>query len=82
MAKIELLAVENTLTRKKVGHQQVLHFLLAVESPDYHKQVDVIWCGHDGIWHTLSANYQGHAVGARAGSSWRTSRILAGTRYD
>ncbi|MGY6276292.1 endonuclease/exonuclease/phosphatase family protein [Methylomonas sp. MgM2] len=59
MAKIELLAVENTLTRKKNGHQQVLQFLIAVESPDYHKQVDVIWSGHDGIWHTLAADYQG-----------------------
>jgi len=59
MAKIELLAVENTLTRKKVGHQQVLQFLMAVESSDHHKQVDVIWCGHDGIWHTLPAKFQG-----------------------
>ena len=59
MATIELLAMENTLTRKKVGHQQVLQFLIAVESHDCNKQVDVIWSGHDGIWHTLSASYQG-----------------------
>ena len=59
MANIELLAVENTITRKKNGHQQILQFLMAVEDPEYHKQVDVIWSGHDGIWHTLTAKYQG-----------------------
>ncbi|MDD2760279.1 MAG: carbohydrate-binding protein [Methylomonas sp.] len=59
MANIELLAVENTITRKKNSHQQVLQFLMAVDDPEFHKQVDVIWCGHDGIWHTLEATYQG-----------------------
>lgn len=59
MANIELLAVENTLSRKKTGHQQNLKFLLAVENTDRNKQVDVIWAGHDGVWHTLPAEYQG-----------------------
>lgn len=58
MANIQLLAVENTLTRRKNTHQQVLQFLLAVESQDHYKQVDVIWCGHNGLWHTLPASYQ------------------------
>ncbi|QPK64798.1 endonuclease/exonuclease/phosphatase family protein [Methylomonas sp. LL1] len=59
MPNIQLLAVENSLTRKKNASQQVLIFLLAVESPDYHKQVDVVWAGQDGVWYTLHAKYLG-----------------------
>ena len=59
MANIQLLAVENRLTRKKTANLQVLQFLLAVDHPDYHKQVDVIWAGSDGVWHTLPAIYLG-----------------------
>ncbi|MGR8932682.1 MAG: endonuclease/exonuclease/phosphatase family protein [Gammaproteobacteria bacterium] len=59
MAQIELLAIENTLTRKKNTHQQVILFLLSVDSQDYQKEVDIIWSGQDGIWHTLPAKYQG-----------------------
>lgn len=59
MANIQLLAVENNLSRKKNASQQVLHFLLAVDRLEYHKQVDVLWAGHDGIWHTLQAKYRG-----------------------
>lgn len=59
MANVELLAVENTVNRKKTGSQQVLQFLMSIENTDCHKQVDVIWAGHDGVWHTLPAKYQG-----------------------
>lgn len=59
MAGIELLLVENSLSRRKNAHQQLLEFLLVVDSDDHHKQVDVIWSGSDGIWHTLQASYQG-----------------------
>lgn len=59
MAHIELLAVENTVTRKKNSHQQQLLFLVALEYPEYHKQVEVTWSGQDGIWHTVPAKYLG-----------------------
>ena len=59
MATIEWLVVENTLTRKQNASQQKLVFLLAVENLHYHKQVDVLWAGQDGMWQTLSAHYLG-----------------------
>lgn len=59
MASIEWLVVENTLTRKNNASQQVLGFLLAVENRHYHKQVDVLWAGEDGVWQTLPAQYLG-----------------------
>lgn len=59
MATIEWLVVENTLTRKHNASQQVLGFLLAVENLHYHKQVDVLWAGEDGVWQTLPAQYLG-----------------------
>lgn len=55
--KIQLLTVENTLSRKTNGAQQQLLFLMRVANLAYDKQVDVIWSGEDGIWHTLSAAY-------------------------
>jgi maltose 6'-phosphate phosphatase len=59
MATIEWLVVENTLTRKQNASQQKLVFLLAVENLHYHKQVNVLWAGEDGVWQTLSAHYLG-----------------------
>ena len=57
MATIEWLVVENTLTRKQNASQQVLVFLLAVENRHYHKQVDVLLAGEDGVWQCLPASY-------------------------
>jgi maltose 6'-phosphate phosphatase len=65
MAPIRLLAVENTLTRKKSANQQILLFLLQVDNLSYQKQVDVLWCGRDGVWHRLPAKYQAPAGGQR-----------------
>ncbi|MCK9606139.1 MAG: endonuclease/exonuclease/phosphatase family protein [Methylomonas sp.] len=59
MAAIQCLAVENTITRKKAGSQQLLVFLLAVDNLDFDKQVDVTWAGPDGEWHILAAKYLG-----------------------
>lgn len=59
MANIQLLAVENRLTRKKEANRQVVHFLLAVDNLGYRKQVDVVWAGDDGVWHALAAKYLG-----------------------
>jgi maltose 6'-phosphate phosphatase len=55
--KIQLLTVENTLSRKTIGPQQLLVFQMRVADLDYDKQVDVIWSGEGGIWQTLPASY-------------------------
>jgi maltose 6'-phosphate phosphatase len=57
MDKIKLLYVENRITRKKITVQQQLTFFILVENVSYSKEVDIIWAGEDGIWHTLSAHY-------------------------
>ena len=54
---IQLLTVENTLSRKKHPGRQDLEFLIRVANLDYAKQVDVIWAGENGEWHTLAATY-------------------------
>ncbi|TAL55391.1 MAG: endonuclease [Methylovulum sp.] len=57
MNKIQLLTVENLITRKKNGVQQELSFFIRVENIGYNKQVEVVWAGEDGIWHSLAAHY-------------------------
>ena len=57
MNKIQLLYVENVITRKKEGVQQTLSFFMQVENDSYDKRVDVVWSGEDGIWQTLPASY-------------------------
>lgn len=57
MDKIQLLYVQNVITRKKAGVRQVLSFFMRVENISHDKQVDVLWAGEDGIWQTLSASY-------------------------
>lgn len=55
MAKIQLLYVENIITRKKRGLQQYVSFFMRVENASYGKQVDIIWVGEEGAWQTLPA---------------------------
>ncbi|TAN66598.1 MAG: endonuclease [Methylobacter sp.] len=57
MGKIQLLYVENVITRKKPGVQQSLSFFMRVESVSYDKQIDVVWSGEDGVWQSLPASY-------------------------
>jgi maltose 6'-phosphate phosphatase len=57
MNKIQLQYVENVITRKRQGVQQNLTFFILVENIAYNKQVDVIWRGEDGDWHTLPASF-------------------------
>ena len=54
---IELLYVENIITRKKGAPQQRLTFYLMVENRAYGKEVAVRWAGEDGEWQTLPAAY-------------------------
>ncbi len=59
MKIIQLLYVENVISRKKRGVQQHLSFLLLVENLSPNKQVDIVWSGEDDVWHTLPSNYIG-----------------------
>jgi maltose 6'-phosphate phosphatase len=58
MYKIQLLYVENVITRKRKGVQQELSFFMLVENASYDKQIDVVWAGEDGVWQTLPVQYQ------------------------
>lgn len=59
MNEIELLYVENTISRSRSGIQQALTFCLYVRNIAYAKQVEVRWAGEDGSWETLPAAYVG-----------------------
>ncbi|HEY8157430.1 MAG TPA: endonuclease/exonuclease/phosphatase family protein [Methylobacter sp.] len=92
MNKIQLLYVENVITRKKEGTQQTLSFFMQVENDSYDKQVDVVWSGEDGVWQTLPASY--HSKSEHAKEYWQArihlhptpdkslpGNILFGLRY-
>ena len=57
MNEIQLLYVENIITRKKRVLQQELSFFILVENLGHDKLCDVLWAGEDGEWNTLSATY-------------------------
>ena len=85
MAQLQLLAAENSLNRSKRGTRQTLQFWLAIENAAYHKQVDVVWSGEDGIWHEAVAHYR-YTRGdgtelwhARVTLSGRSGRMLPGS---
>ena len=57
MPKIQLLYVENTISRKSVQVQQNLRFFMRLDNIDFDKQVDIIWVGENGDWHRLAATF-------------------------
>ena len=57
MNEIQLLYVENVISRKKRVLQQALCFFMQVENLNPDKTIDVIWAGEDGVWHTLPATW-------------------------
>jgi maltose 6'-phosphate phosphatase len=57
MKMIQLLYVENIITRKKRGLHQELAFFMLVENQSHDKKIDVLWAGEDGVWHTLPATW-------------------------
>ncbi len=71
MAKIQLLYVENVISRKKRRVCQQLNFFLLLDNVSYDKQVDVIWCGEDGIWHNLPAVF--HSQAEHGKEYWQAS---------
>lgn len=63
MDKIRLLYAANVISRQTGVVQQHLTFFMLVKNLGYDKQIDVIWAGEDGAWHTLPASYHGATEG-------------------
>jgi maltose 6'-phosphate phosphatase len=57
MHPVQLLYVENIISRRKRKPRQKLTFHIQLENISLDKQVDVYWSGEDGHWHTLAASY-------------------------
>ncbi len=62
MNEIQLLYVENVISRKKKVLQQNLCFFMQVENLSPDKKIDVIWAGEDGVWHTLAATWHSNLI--------------------
>lgn len=75
MNKIQLLYVENIITRKKRLVQQELSFFILVENIGYDKNIAVIWAGEDGAWHTLPACY--HSKPSHDKEYWQAQTKLS-----
>ncbi|MEF8700607.1 MAG: endonuclease/exonuclease/phosphatase family protein [Candidatus Accumulibacter sp. UW26] len=69
MNEINLLHAKNVITRKTALPEQQLSFSLLVDDLAFDKQVDVLWAGEDGAWHTLAASFHGKAAAGR--EYWR-----------
>ncbi len=68
MDKIQLIYVENIISRKSQSVQQELTFFLQIENIHYDKQVDIMWAGEDGVWHILPAEY--HSINGSNKEYW------------
>ena len=57
MNEVQLLYVENVISRKKKRLCQNVSFYIVLENISHDKQCEVVWAGEDGHWQTLSASY-------------------------
>ncbi|MCK5872078.1 MAG: endonuclease, partial [Methylococcales bacterium] len=71
MDKINLLYVENIISRQKKGVQQRITFFIMVENVSYAKAIEVIWAGENGEWQTLTAQY--HSMQGQKKEYWVAS---------
>jgi maltose 6'-phosphate phosphatase len=77
MNEIQLLYVENVISRKKRVLQQTLSFFMRVENLSHEKQCEVVWAGEDGNWFTLQACY--HSNLASNKEYWRAQITVLGS---
>ncbi len=70
MDKIQLLYVKNVIIRYHRLVQQQLTFLMLIENASYDKQVDVVWAGEDGVWHTAPVKF--HSIQGNNKEYWST----------
>jgi len=78
--KIKFLYVENVISRVRKKPQQQLTFFMLVENVNYDKELDVIWSGEDGVWHTLAANY--HSMQGNDKEYWQAHIELTATETE
>jgi len=57
MGKVQLLYAANTTTEQKGFTKQNLYFLIRVKNLAFAKNIDIVWAGADGVWHTLPAMF-------------------------
>ena len=75
--KIQLLYVENVISRKNKTVQQIVSFFMQLDNLGYDKQCDVVWAGEDGEWSSLPASY--HSALGDNTEYWRAKITLMGT---
>jgi len=68
MRKIQLLYVANEIAKKMGFLQQHLSFFIMLKNLAFIKNVDLIWAGEDGVWHTLPATY--HSMAEHDNEYW------------
>jgi maltose 6'-phosphate phosphatase len=71
MRKIQLLYAANEISRKIGFTQQELSFFVLVENLAFFKQIDILWAGEDGVWHTLPATY--HSMSEHDKEYWNAT---------
>ena len=77
MNKIQLLYVENVISRKNKTAQQKLSFFMRLDNLSYDKYCEVVWSGEDGVWFSLPASY--HSALESNQEYWSAEITLTGT---
>ena len=62
MRNVQLLYAANEITEQDGFSEQRLFFLIRVKNLSFKKQIDIIWSGADGVWHTLPARFHNMAA--------------------
>ncbi len=74
MSKIQLLYAANEITTERGLIQQELSFFLQLDNLAFFKQVEIVWAGEDGVWHTLPARY--HSSSESDKEYWNATAIF------
>ncbi len=80
MDKIKFLYVENIISRSQNNTQQQITFFMLVENLSYDKELDVVWSGEEGVWHTLSAKY--HSMQGNDKEYWQAHIELTASAIE
>jgi maltose 6'-phosphate phosphatase len=75
--KIQLLYVENVISRKNKTAQQKLSFFMRLDNLSYDKHCEIVWSGEDGVWFSLPASY--HSALESNEEYWSAEITLTGT---
>ena len=75
--KVQLLYAANTETKQAGVSVQKLYFLIQVANLAFTKQIDILWAGADGVWHTLPAIF--HSMSTGGVEYWNATTTLRAT---